>query len=338
MAVFAIQQRALFKWLAVAAVVEWLLVRTFTRVAIHVPKSPFMISLYVAVNQIGLVAATFVALLAFVLLLWLAWQTRQAIILPLTLLGLALLSVLFLFIVPPAWLAFTYQLLAILAVILIASTGVWARWAEPEKKKGWQGTAVVLFPACALLAGLLVQLLPNLYALLGWPGPPSFTTVLFNLGELFVAGSVFIWWWASRSLNGRTHSWKPWLLAAFPTLLFSLSFWRDPAMTGILTIWSTGLTLFLPWPVYVLALWLAGGMVLAGWHPRPNFAYAILLLAAAGYAPQLSSQLFCALIGLWLLQRPLPRNQAHPVQRRLSESLPVESSGAFGKLEKTPTG
>ncbi|MAT99572.1 MAG: hypothetical protein CL608_20710 [Anaerolineaceae bacterium] len=337
MAGFAIQQRALFKWLAVAAVVEWLLVRTFTRAAIHVPKSSFMISLYAAVNQIGLVAAAFVALLAFVLLLGLAWQTRQAIILPLTLLGLALLSVLFLFAVPPAWLAFTYQLLAILAVLLIASTGVWARRSEPEKKKGWQGTAVALFPAGALLAGLLVQLLPNLHALLGWPGPPPFTNVLFNLGELFVVASVIIWWWASRSLNGRTHSWKPWLLAAFPALLFSLSFWRDPAMTGILTIWSTGLTLFLPWPVYALALWLAGVTVLANWHSRPTLAYAILLLIAGGYVPQLSSQLFCALIGLWLLQRPLCRNQAHPVQRRLSASLPVESSTAFGKLKKTPT-
>lgn len=338
MALFAIQQRALFKWLAVAAVVEWLLVRTFTRAAIHIPKSSFMIALYTAVNQIGLVAAAFVALLAVVLLLWLAWQIRQAVILPLALLGLVLLSVLFLVFVPPVWLAVAYQLLAILAVFLIASYGVRTRWVAPDKKKGWQGTTVVLFPAGALLAGLLVQLLPNLYALLGWPGPPPFTAVLFNLGELFVAASVIVWWWASRSMNGRTHSWKPWLLATFPALLFALSFWWDPAMTGILTIWSTGLTLFLPWPIYALALWLAGVTVLANWHSRPTLAYAILLLIAGGYAPQLSSQLFCALIGLWLLQRPLSRNQAHPVQRRLPERQSVESPGTFGKLEKTPTG
>lgn len=317
MAGFAIQQRALFKWLAVAAVVEWLLVRTFTRAAIHIPKSSFMISLYAAVNQIGLVAAAFVALLAFVLLLWLAWQTRQAIILPLMLLGLVLLSVLFLVVVPPVWLAVAYQLLAISAVILIASYGVRTRWVAPEKKKGWQGTAVVLLPACALVSGLLVQLLPNLYALLGWPGPPPFTTVLFNLGELFVVASAIIWWWVSRSLNGRTHSWIPWLLAAFPALLFSLSFWRDPAMTGILTIWSTGLTLFLPWPVYALALWLVGMTVLANRHSRPSLAYAILLFIAGGYAPQLSSQLFCALIALWLM------TQTNLIAQTVNEPIPT---------------
>lgn len=302
------QQEFLFKWLAIAAVVEWLLVRTLTRAAIHVPKSEVIIVGYTAVNQIGLVAAAFVTLLALALLLWLAWQTRAAIILPLTLVGLAGLSLLFLFIVPPAWLAVTYQLLAITAVILIVGAGFWAQRAEPERVgRGW-GMAIVLFPACALLAGLLVQLLPNLYALLGWSGPPPLTSVLFNLGEIFVVGSVLVWWWG----YGRSHSWQLWLLAAVPSLFFSLTFWRDPAMTGILTIWSTGLTLFLPWPIYALALWLAGVTVLANWQVRPTLAYAILLLISAGYAPQLSSQLFCALIALWLLARQLPITQTDP--------------------------
>lgn len=66
-------QQMVYKWLAVAALVEWLLVRTLTRAAIHVPKSPLVIAVYTAVNRIGLVSAAFVALLAVVLLLWLAW-------------------------------------------------------------------------------------------------------------------------------------------------------------------------------------------------------------------------------------------------------------------------
>jgi hypothetical protein len=99
------------------------------------------------------------------------------------------------------------------------------------------------------------------------------------------------------------------LLAVIPALLFGMSYWRDPAMTGILTIWSTGLTLFLPWPVYTLALWLVGVTVLVNWRIRPSLAYAILLLISAGYMPQLSYQLFCALIALWLLGQPIPLNQ-----------------------------
>ncbi len=296
------KQQLFFKWLSIAAVVDWLLVRTVTRAAIHVPKSEAVIVGYTAVNQVGQMAAAFVALLALGLLLWLAWQTRAAIILPMTLVGLAGLSLLFLFVVPPAWLVVMYQLLAIMAVILMIGAGFREHWARSERKTGWWGTAAVLFPACALLAGLLVQLLPNLYALFSLSGPPPLTSFLFNLGEIFVVITVLAWWWG----YGRTRSWKIWVVAAIPALLFTLSFQRDPAMTGILTIWSTGLTLFLPWPVYVLTLWLAGVTVLANWQARPSFAYAILLLIAAGYVPQLSSQLFCALIALWLLARPLP--------------------------------
>lgn len=310
------KQQTYFKWLAVAALIEWLLLRTFTRAAIHIPKSPMMISIYTAVNQIGQVTAAFVALLAFVLLLWVAWQMRPAVILPLALVCLALLNVLFLLAIPPTWLAMTYQLLAVTAVFLIACTVFWGRGPLPEVKRVWRETAVTLFPACALLTGLWVQLLPNLYTLLGWPGPPPLTSVFFNLGEVLVVSSVFVWWW----WYGRSRSWQIWLAAFLPALFFVLSFQRDPALTGILTIWSTGLTLFLPWPVYTLALWLAGMTVLVNWHRRPALAYAVLLLTSAGYAPQLSSQLFCALIALWLLARPW----SEPVQQRdVSWPLPI---------------
>jgi len=297
-----IKQQTLFKWLAVSALVEWLLVRTLTRAAIHVPKSPEIAAGYAVVNQIGLVAAAFVALLSLALLLWIAWEGRREVWLSLTLVGLGGVSLLFLVIVPPTWLALLYQLLGVTAVLFICAGAVRAY----GLKRIWPEMAALLFPAAALLAGLLYQLLPTLYALMGWPGPPPLTGTLFNLGELLVIGSVLAWWWTSRSLPNRSRSWIIWLLAAIPALLFALSFWRDPAMTGILTIWSTGLTLFLPWPVYALALWLAGVTVLTTWRVAPAMAYAILLLIAAGYTPQLSSQLFCAIIGLWLLARPLP--------------------------------
>ncbi|HEX6385846.1 MAG TPA: hypothetical protein VF177_14345, partial [Anaerolineae bacterium] len=53
-----------FSWLSIAAIVDWLITRTVTRAAIHVPKSPVMISGYQATNLVGQVAASLVALLA----------------------------------------------------------------------------------------------------------------------------------------------------------------------------------------------------------------------------------------------------------------------------------
>ncbi len=304
------------RWLVLAALGEWLLLRTITRAAIHVPKSPLIITLYGVVNQVGQFTAVLAALLALVLLLWIAWEIRRALWLPLGLVGLAGLSLLFLFLVPPVWLALAYQLLALAAVLLLST----ARQ-ETRARTGLAGAAARFFPAAALAAGLAVQLLPNLYSLLNLPGPPPLTGRLFNLGELLVAASVFSWWWG----YGRVRSWQPWVLAALPAFLFTASFLRDPAMTGILTIWSTGLTLFLPWPIYAVALWLAGVTVLANWRQRPQLVNAILLLLAAGYAPQLSSQLFAALIALWLLNRPalsVPAPTA-PRRRNLSPAPPL---------------
>ncbi|MGB4952184.1 MAG: hypothetical protein WBO55_16285, partial [Rhizobiaceae bacterium] len=209
-----IKQRSLFKWLAVSALVEWLLVRTLTRAAIHIPKSPEIAAGYAVVNQIGLVAAAFVALLSLVLLVWIAWEGRRDVWLTLTLVGLGGVSVLFLVIVPPAWLALLYQLLGVTAVLFICAGAVRAYGGKPI----WPEMAALLFPAAALLAGLLYQLLPTLYALMGWSGPPPLTGVLFNLGELLVIGSVLVWWWTSRSLPNRSRSWIIWLLAAIPAL------------------------------------------------------------------------------------------------------------------------
>ncbi|NUM44455.1 MAG: hypothetical protein HUU38_07075 [Anaerolineales bacterium] len=301
------KQQLFFKWLALSAVAEWLIMRTATRAAIHIPKSPTFITIYQGLNTVGQVTAAFVALLSLGLLLTIAWHDRRQIWLSLILGGLAMLGILFLIIVPPTWLAFGYQLLAVMAVLLICSRAFWGQDVAGGRR-GWQGVAVLLFPALALFTGLLVQLLPNLYKLFGWPGPPLLTIALFNLGELFVIVSVGVWWWVSHLLYGRFASWQIWLFAAIPMVFFAISFWRDAAMTGILTIWSTGLTLYLPWPVYALALWLAGVTILATWKQTPAVAYAILLLISAGYAPQLSSQLFCAIIGIWLLM-PAPVHQ-----------------------------
>ncbi len=72
-------------------------------------------------------------------------------------------------------------------------------------------------------------------------------------------------------------------------------------MTGILAICSSGLTLYLPWPLYALALLLACVMVIGCLRRGEPAGWALLLLAAGGYAPQLSYQAFLGLVGLWLL-------------------------------------
>jgi hypothetical protein len=282
--------------LALAALLDWLLTRTITRMAIFMPKTPAMISGYEVVSFVGQVGSSLAGLLVLAGLGWIIlyeWRRRSRW-LALVLAAQIGLSLLFLVAVPFGWLAVARYGLTLTAITLLA---------HPILKNGsYSGPfalqrVILLLPVLALSLGELFHLSPALYTLLGWPGPPVFSMTLFNLGEFFAVFTPMALWW----VWGRHASRQAWIIGAIPAMLFAGIYLATPAMTGTIVIWSTGMTLFLPWPVYTLSLWLAGTTILAATGRSSAAGWAILLLAAGGYAPQFSVQIFLSLIGLWLL-------------------------------------
>ena len=287
-----------FRWLTIAAIADWLITRTVTRSAIFMPKSPPVIAVYQALTLAGQLAFTLTGLLALVALIWIAgqsWRTRRAIRLPLVLSNLVAFSIAFIFVAPGGWLAAGYQLL-VMATVTVMGGQAWSGAGEIKKKIAWS------VPVLALLAGGLYQMSHALYTALRWPGPPPFAIAIFNLGELLVVLSSVVLWWAYECAEHASRgslSHKLW--AALPALAFVVAHLANPAMTAIIAIWSTGLTLYLPWPLYAVSLWLAGVVVIASVRRGDTVGWAILLLAAGGYTPQLSTQVLLGLIALWLL-------------------------------------
>lgn len=281
-------------WFTLAAAADWLIGRTLTRSAIFMPKPPPVLILYQVLNLAGQLAATLVGLLSLGLLLWITWyewHTRRARWLTLALLGQAGVSLIFMVVIPSGWGLVANHLAGLIAVGMIASRS----FSQTNQAIGQR--AALLLPALAILAGKVYQLMPALYVALHWPGPPPLTETLFNLGELLVVFSSVGLWWA----YGRGAAWWGWLAAALPVLAFAVMYLANPALTGIMAIWSTGLSLYLPWPLYAASLWLAGATVIASLRRNHPAGWAILLLAAGGYAPQLSTQALLGLIALWLL-------------------------------------
>jgi hypothetical protein len=279
----------LFRWLIIAALADWLIGRTVTRSAIFMPKSPGMIVVYEAVTFIGQFAFTLSSLLALIAIGWIAWRhfhKRSEIVLPVALAALLVLSLLFLFVPPESWLAMTYQLFILIA---IASIGKKVLNAPRREKIAW------LFAALALIGATLYQLSHAVYAVLRVSTAPPFATFLFNGGELFfVLAPIAL---------GYESILRHKLPAALAALAFGLIHFFAPAMTGIIAIWSTGLTLYLPSIFYALAIGCVCALVIDA-RTRGDAALPVLpvlLILAGGYAPQLSSQLFLNLIGLWLL-------------------------------------
>jgi hypothetical protein len=220
-------------------------------------------------------------------------------------------ALLFLVIIPSGWLAIAAHLLTLLAILLLMF---------PFLQRSLSGEApltrlFLLLPVLALIVGEFFHLNSVLYTLLRWPGPPASSLMLFNLGEFFAVLSPIALWW----MWGRDASRRVWIGGLFPALFFAVLYIAAPAMTATIVIWSTGLTLYLPWPLYVLSIWLAGTTILACLHRRHRAAWGILLLAAAGYAPQFSVQIFFSLIALWVLISGC-RDDSLPAQQ------PIESS------------
>lgn len=327
----------LIRWLTIVALFDWFVTRTITRAAIFIPKPPPVIALYSALNVAGQLALTLTGLLALLALGGIAWRAwrQQGVVgraLALALTGQVGLSLLFLVIPPAGWLASANHLLYLTTIVLLLFRILpMARFhldTSPARGPAFPARALALMlPAFALVTGRLHQAIPTFYATLQWPGPPPLTGLFFNLGELLVVLSVFALWWS----YGRGATWRVWLAAALPALVFAGSHLASAAMTGILAVWSVGLTLYLPWPLYAVSLWLAGVTGIVALRRDDPGGWAILLLISGGYAPQLSLQAFLGLIALWLLaeaaQRPVTAQATAPHSaRRAAESQPLPAA------------
>lgn len=319
-----------FRWLTVAALADWLITRTLTRSAIFMPKSPPVIAVYQALTVIGQLAFTLTALVALIVIGWIAFhewprepRARRAFGIPIAWLSLLALNLVFLVIPPQGWLAVGHHLLVV-AVVGMIGWRTWSGAGEIRKRIAWS------LPALALVAGELYQLSQTLFEALRWPGPSPFATTIFNLGELFVVLSPVGLWWAYRR-NVETRPGASLLLpATLPALAFTVAHLLNPALTAIIAIWSTGLTLYLPWPVYAVSLWLAGDVVVSLRRSAAPATGAMLLLAAGGYTPQLSTQVFLGLIALWLLALPFDARSVSAVPSSRGEAWPqLPSSNAL---------
>ena len=286
-----------FTWLALAALIDWLVTRTLTRAAIFMPKPPAVLLIYQGLTRTGQVATSLTGLLAFLAMGWIAWQqlrSRDNPILAVVWLGLMLTSLLALFIPSGGWLELAFHVLLLTALLMLF-------WHSLQSTGRPAFKIAVTCTVLALFAGRLFQTLPAAYSALHLPGPPGFSELYFNLGELMVLLSIITLWWCC----GRRAPVRIWLVASLPALGLAIPRLLNPAMTGILAIWSTGLTLYLPWPLYAVALWLACVTAIYSLNQGDPVGLALLLLAAGGYASQLSIHAFLGLISIWMLDNVL---------------------------------
>lgn len=175
------REPAFLRWLALAALTDWLITRTLARAAIFMPKAPPVLAVYRALILGGQVASTLGALLALIGMGWLAWQfwKERKGSLSLALLGLAVFSLVSLAIPPDGQAQLLLHLLYLIAIVWIGFES-WRRGTSAASK------ITVLLPALVLFTGGLYQASQLVFSAFALSGSPGFALGLFNLGELLV--------------------------------------------------------------------------------------------------------------------------------------------------------
>jgi hypothetical protein len=136
---------------------------------------------------------------------------------------------------------------------------------------------------------------------------------MLNLGEMIAVAAVFALF-AAIAIPGREWSHiRRWVAPVLLALLFSIGniadMLADQGFTGVFTTWSVGFNLFLPWPLYAVALALFTYGVLTCFarsvgksaYANANTGLGLLLIVFAGYNLQLPYQHLLAVLSLMLL-------------------------------------
>ncbi|MGH2658083.1 MAG: hypothetical protein ACRDHS_00105 [Actinomycetota bacterium] len=284
---------AVLALLPAVALTELLLVRTFYRVGVYIPRDGPFRTVYGALTAIGSFALNLSSVLVAVALALLAARAyRRGVRTAAYALGAFLAVSLMLAVEGPSDLGPTARLAFVLAVAVVArpfmrsEAGRWHRLAVAGVASS---TLVASYAGFVADAGRLV---PSA----GGPGGAVGSQLA---AEALVIATAFAFlgaWVASDRLRVG-----PLLIAMGPAAALVVAWRSNGAVTGILLLWTAGLRLYLPMWLYAVALW-AFAAAAIGWLPRHEWRSAgLALLLVAGMLLESTYVQGLALVSLVLL-------------------------------------
>ncbi len=289
--------------LIAAVLAETLLLRIVVRVGVHVPKHAVFTGLFEAASTLGSVAFNFASVLALVLLTLvltfvIASKRTRAFSPLIAMLSVALFLGLFLTLVtdtPEADALFgvSAALLAVTTLIVAVRTGD-------------------LTPSITIALGLMVAAYLSyeyytlsyvFYRILDYATLPPLSLDALRLGEalaMVAAGTVFLAWGLPRwGKIGRAGA----AVVAVVILALTAAGLSPVSTMAILALWTAGVSLFLPFPIYLLALALFLLTMVACLRDRDAYLIAagLLLVLLAGYMAESTYQHLLFLLGIFFL-------------------------------------
>lgn len=294
------------KGLLVAGIIEFALIRTFSRMGIFLPAREPIMSIFNLMMFIGSVSFNFASLLVIFALTLSSYYLLKhppvseraigTLIIP-----VVALSLLFLAITPSLISSIIYNMLSLALILMLGFT-----LAEQGRKvENFFGVLVAL----SFASTYLFKTLPLIDQVLGSSMNSSGVTVL-NLGEaLAVAATPLIFFIAYRSKRGSgetlyTGNTMAIITATAVAGLFASFYLANPWIASIMAVWTLGFTLYLPFPFYPVAIWLFFYSIVSLPKDRKGLAYGLLLILLAGHLMQLTYLNLLAILGMVLASKP----------------------------------
>ncbi len=299
--------------LLVAGLGELFLYRMFSRVGVHIPKQGVVLDAYDGLVRLGSFAFNVSSVMVFLALGLLAyaaiqrWSGRSALLAatPALIVAFGALSFLLTFVDEGDSLKLTYGSLSV-GIMLLLAAHAWMDGRSEMPRK-----VIVTLVVLAYVAAQYYILANQAYRVLGLTTVPPGTTRALELAELLVVVNAFAVFWAWSGIRRGLH-WRPSRLQVGVALFLIVAFvgayrGEDSSTAAILSLWTLGLTLYLPLPIYALALGLYGVTLVTclsearrepalGWN-----AIALGLLPVAGLTLEMTYLHLVALVALLLL-------------------------------------
>ncbi len=289
--------------LLAAALAETLLLRGVTRIGVHVPNGEGVAPAFQVASFLGSLAFNFASLLAIVLVVLILGSLVRRMDGGLSRLALVGLSGAMMMGLGLSLTTDGPAADALFGVAVALLVGFIAIVTVSERRVGAAAALALILVAAAYLSYQYYVLSYLFYRILDYGVVPPMSTAVLRLGELLAvaAAAAAFWAWGLPRWRwvGRAG------LAAVAAVLLALTLaGLSPVSTmAILALWTTGLSLFLPFPVYLLALALYLLTLVACWRSGDAFwtAAGLLLVLLAGYMAESTYQHLLLLVGVALL-------------------------------------
>ncbi len=300
--------------LLAAGLSELILFRTLSRVGVHIPKEGAVLEVFGALVRVGSFAfnvSSVAVVIAVALLAYTASRGelgQRPIIMALApaIGAFVCLSVSFAFVAESGAAKLLYALISAAIMLGLAAEAWSARRMAPLR------TLVIIVTVLAYVTAQYHVIASQAYETLRLHTEPPGAMLTLQIAEgLVLLNAFLIFWCWSGVRTGRSNAPTrlQWSAGALLIVLFLGSYYGRPdsSTASILSLWSLGLTLYLPVPLYAIALGLYGvTLVRLVTRARRDERFlwdaaALGLLPVAGLTLELTYQHLTALLVLLLL-------------------------------------